>query len=465
MDSAPGSIVFDRDARVLVATIFSMLAVVVANTTSGAVVQPAISDEFQAGPADVGWIVFGYSAAFATMTAAYGALARRFGVGRCLTVAVIVVAAGAAAAVMAVNLPMLIVARVVQGLGAGAIPTLSVALIAMRLSGPARARAIGFNVAAVGVGFAAGPLIGGIALETLGWRGAMAIGLLIIPAAPIVWRIGRHRGNPAAPLDGLGMVLLAGTVGCLILLVNRLPVLGLTALTAVALIGLIVLGGWLVLHSSRRHDAALPIDLLGDRPLARVMMLGFVGQTAFLGMLVIVPVAAARVHGVDGFGLGLLLLPMAGLIAALSPRNGDVEARIGRPATTSLSLLLIAGAALFLTVVGGSTAPPVMLAALIVAGAGFSILNAPLINEVTRLCPGERRSVALGIYNLAFFLGAATGGAITTAMVQAGIELAPLAGRPLPGFSLGLLMVAIIPAALGGWGMLRIFAARACAVS
>jgi MFS family permease len=329
------------------------------------------------------------------------------------------------------------------------------ALIARRLSGPARARALGINVAAVGVGFASGPLVGGLLLEAFGWRGAMALGLLVAPAAAVIWRFDRDRGSPDAPLDRVGIALLGGTVGSLVLLVNRLPVLGASVPTGIAALALVVLGAILVAHSRGRPDAALPLEILADARLRAAMILGFVGQAAFLGMLVIVPVAAARVHGLTGFTLGLLLLPMAGLIAVLSPQNGRLEERVGRTATTRIAHVVIAAGALVLALTGAVAPPLVLAGGLLVAGIGFSFLNAPLANEVTRLYPGERRPVALGVYNLAFFLGSATGAAISTAIVQAGWELPVFAGQPVPGFSTALLALAVLPLATVGLSRLR----------
>jgi DHA2 family metal-tetracycline-proton antiporter-like MFS transporter/DHA2 family florfenicol/chloramphenicol resistance protein-like MFS transporter len=410
------------------------------------VAQPAIAEAFGAGAGDVGWIVFGYSGAFAVMTAVYGSLARRFGIAPCLAFGATLVALGALAAVLAVNLPMVIAARVVQGVGAGAIPTLSMALIARRLSGPARARALGINVAAVGVGFAMGPLLGGLLVEGFGWRGAMALGMLVGPTVPLVLGFDPDRGIRETPVDLRGIALLSGTITALVFLVNRGPVLGFEAApivgSAVAVLGL---GSLLVAHARRRTWSAFPLRIVGHPGLQRVMFLAFAGQAAFLGAIVIVPVAAARAHDLDGLLLGLLLVPMAVLIALLSPQNGRLEARIGRPATTALAHLLIALGALGLALVG-ATAPPVVLAGgLVVGGIGFAFLNAPLANEVTQLFADERRSVALGIYNLALFLGTTTGAAVSTAVVQAQWELPIFDGRPVPGFASGLFVLAALP--------------------
>jgi MFS family permease len=438
-----------------VGTVFVAFAVAVANTTSGAIAQPEIADAFNAGAADVGAIVFGYSTAFAIMTAIYGPLARRFGLGRCLTFGVVLVSVGAAIAVLAPDLGTLVVARVLQGVGAGALPTLSMALIARRLSGPSRARALGVNVAAVGMGFAGGPLFGGLLLEAFGWRGTMALGLLVGPTALIFPRLAPERGDPRARLDIPGMALLAVAVGALIVFVNRLPLVGVASLTVALVAAGAIAFGLLVARSRNRPEPALPLRELADPVLRRAMLLGCIGQTAFFGVLILAPIVAARAHHISGVQLGLLLLPMAILIALVSPRGGLLVERIGRRATTWVSLAVIASGAAFLAWVGPDAPVPVLEIGLIVAGGGFGLLSAPLVNEVSRRFPEARRSVALGMYNLAFFIGSASGAAIATGFVQSGLELDVFLPSPLPGASTGLLFLAVLPILALGYDRLR----------
>ncbi len=439
-DRAPA---MTRGDRLVLGALFGMFAVAVGNTTGAAVAIPAIGVAFDAGPADVGWVVFGYSGAFAVATAVYGTLARRYGLTRCLVAGAACVVVGGLLAVAAAGLPMLIAGRVVQGLGSGALPTLSVALIARRMTGATRQRAIGINIAAVGVGFALGPLVAGIALETVGWRGAVALGILVAPAAPVLWR---HEAqwdtpNPDARLDPLGIGLVASLVGSLTFLLNRGPILGLSPATTLAAALLAASAASLTAWLRVRSQAVFPWPIVTSRRLWSLMVLGFVGQAAFLGTLVIVPVAAAMAHGVDGLLLGLLLVPMATLVAVLSPRNGQVQARIGRPATTTLALGVIALGSVLLAALGAEVAPIVMATGLVVGAVGFSILNAPLANEVTTAFDGDKRSVALGLYNLAFFMGTTAGSSLTTAIVQAELDVAALRDAEVPGYPTALVVV------------------------
>jgi MFS family permease len=441
--------------RLLLPTVFLVFATAVANTTSGAVAQPEIAEAFGAGAADVGAIVFGYSAAMAMMTAVNGALARRFGLGRCLTIGIGLVAVGALIAVLAPSLPVLVAARVLQGFGAGAIPTLSMALVARRLTGPARARALGLNVAAVGVGFAAGPLVGGVLLEAFGWRGAMALGLLVAPATLIVPRLAPEPGDRGARLDPIGIALLAVGVAGIVLSINRIPLLGIVPLTAGLVAATLLAWTALVWHSRRVHEPALPLRELADPVLRRSMLLGYVGQTAFFGVLVLAPLLAAAGYGVDGFRLGLVLVPMAVAIALVSPRNGRVAERIGRRATTTLSLSVIAIGALALAWLGTGVPLTALEVALVVTGVGFGLLSAPLVNEVTIRFPDARRPLALGIYNLAFFLGSASGGAISTGFVQGRTELPGIASSALVGATSALLVLAALPLLAAAFDQLR----------
>ncbi len=417
--------------------------VVVANNSAGSLAQPAIGEAFDAGPGDVGWVVFGFSVSFAVATAVWGGLARFLGLGPAIASGIALFAAGSVAATIAPDLTVLIAARVVQGLGAGAIPTLSAAMIARHYEGTERSRALGTIVAAVGMGLAAGPLIGGVALEAFGWRGPIALGIVAAPAAIALARQDRDRDR-SVPLDVVGAVLIAVTVIALTFSLNRLPILGLVPATAAAAI-IAVVGAGLVARRARRPAAFLPARIVGHPAFRRVVVLGMVGMGAFFGSLILVPVAAAAAHGLTGIALGFVLLPMAIVGAIASYNNGRVQVRLGRRRTTRVSLIALAGGTAVIASIGAGAPPVVMAVALIPLGIGFGLLGPPLLNELTVVFDGADRGIAVGAYNLAFFMGGAIGGAIATALVQVGVEAPFFAGRPVPGFSTAEALLAIGP--------------------
>lgn len=431
----------------LLAVLATLVAITVATNTTASLAQPLIGDTFAVGPADTAWVVFGYSATFAIGTAVWGGIATRLGLVRALVVGVGILGIGSLLAAVAPNLELLVGSRLLQGIGSGAIPTLSTALIAGRFDGADRSRALGVIIAAVGGGQALGPLLGGVLIEFVGWRAAVSIGAISIPAVAVLARSQSGRVNHAGevrPIDWLGAALVSVLALGLTFVLNRGPLLGLTALTVVPLLAALVAGVALWTRGATRPDAFVPRDVLGHPVFRRVVPLGAVGLSAFVGTIVLIPILGSRVYGLEGVTLGLLLLPLALAATVVSPSNARVQAWIGTPATTRTALVLLGVGSLVI----GLGAVPVGLAALVpglvMLGTGFGLLNAPLLARLTHGIPGPRQPVAVGIYNLTFFLGGAVGAAISSAIVQAGFDLPGLGGA-LPGFSTAHVLLAIGP--------------------
>lgn len=427
-------------------TLASLIIIVVANNSMGALAQPDIAAAFAVGPADVGWVVFGYSVSFAVSTAVWGTLGRRFGVGRALAVGVVILALASLAAALAPSLPLLVAARVVGGFGSGAIPTLGNALVGQNFSGPSRAAALGVMVGSVGTGLAIGPILGGILLDLAGWRAVVGLAVLTLPTVLLILRADRRTGDESARLDFVGAVLVGGGAIAAVFLLNRLPVIGLTPLSIVALVAFAVLlpaAGW---HSLRRGGTFMPREVIAQPVYRRLVTLGAVGMCAFLGALVIVPIAVERAQGLAGLELGFVLLPMALTSAVLSPNNGRVTARLGHTTTARLSLAMLAVGPLALGLLGAAAPPIAISAALVPMGAGFALLNAPLIDQLMSAFEGPLAPVAVGSYNLLFFLGGSLGAALSTAILQAGVGLPGLTPATEPGFVTATLLLAALPA-------------------
>jgi MFS family permease len=426
----------------------ALVAITVATNTTASLAQPAIGLEFDAGPADTGWVVFGYSATFAVGTALWGGIATRIGVIRALTIGVALLGFGSLVAALAPSLELLVASRLIQGLGSGAIPTLATALIAARFDGADRARAIGVIVASVGAGQALGPLVGGVLLDVFGWRAAVSIGLVALPAVLVVARSQRGREpEKSSPrrIDWLGAALMSVVALGLVFVLNRGPLLGVTAVTVVPLLAVLGAAAALGIRARRLEHAFVPLDVLRDRTFRRVVPLGALGMAAYIGTIVLVPVLGAELYGLEGTALGLLVLPMAVAAAIASPNNVKVSDRIGALATTRLALALLGAACLVVGFGAPSLGIPALAGGLAMLGVGFGLLNAPLLSRLTHAIVGDRQPVAVGLYNLVFFFGGALGGSISSAIVQAGVELPGIGSDAIPGFVTAQVVLAIGP--------------------
>src|SRR5664279_310102 len=203
-----------RFRRLFVAVMVPMFLAAVDQTLL-ATATPAISREL-GGLRDTSWLAVAYLLASVIMVPLYGRLGDRHGRRRVLSAAIVVFGVGSLACGAAPTLPLLVAARVVQGLGGGGLMTLSQALIGEVVAPRLRARnqsyfAIIFTLASVG-----GPVIGGLVVHHASWRWLFLVNLPLCAVA--VWRLrpmlGDDRRHPARGRpDALGIVLFALTAG------------------------------------------------------------------------------------------------------------------------------------------------------------------------------------------------------------------------------------------------------------
>jgi MFS family permease len=405
-----------------VPSLAALVLLVVANNNSGNVALAAIGSAFHAGPADVGWVAFGYTAMFAVATATWGSIGRVYGTGRSLAVAASLLAAGSAFAVVAPSLPALVVARLIQGAGAGAVPTLAATIVVDVFHGPRRSQAMGAVFAGMGAGLAIGPLLGAVALELDQWRAAISLGVL---ALPLAWVANRIPSPTGGPLPGWRSVLATGGV-CLatIFLANRIFVVGEPVVLAAAagVLGISLLA--LLRYPGAR--SIVPRTTLASGHFGLPAIAGATGMGSFVGLLVVAPLAQATQHQVDGLELGMLLLPLAVVSALTSYRAGALTRRFGSWSVVAIGLLALEVSTIALA--GAPNATPAVVATLLVpAGLGFGLIRAPLLSLATAAGDPQVQASLAGAHNLTFFLGGAVGAAIGTGAMQ-GALVAPFGG-------------------------------------
>ena len=412
----------------------------VASTTAAAVSQPAIAHAFDAGPADVGWVVFGFSGTFAVATALYGPLAARFGIGRTLTFGILLLALGSLIALVAPTLQIVIAARMIQGAGSGALPTLFLAILATRTPPERRRSAYGTITAMLGLAQTLGPMIGGLLVELVSWRAAVAIGILILPLGAVVWYDLPGPGDQTRRLDYAGAASAVLLIGSFVYALNRLPVDGATLLVGGAILAAAV-GALFSWRRAKRHPAPfIPLSMVLDRSYIVLVGAGFAGTACYLGTIMALPSALVKAHTIDAVGIGLVIVPTGVAVAIGSGATGLVVRRLGDHGAAILSLLLLCvGTGLF-AVLGVDRSLASVATIGIPMGIGFGLLNPPLVSAVTQRFEGPSQPIAIGLFYLGFFLGGASGGALTTALIQSGQPAPPFG----PGFPLGQAGLALL---------------------
>ena len=291
--SAPGT----REGAhvpVLVGLLFGLTGL---GSSSAAIVLPVIGSDLDVSIGVGAWAISLYALMLAVATPVYGRISDLVGLRLPLVVGVCLMTLGALAGALAPNFGVLLGARIVQGAGAAAVPTLGVAIVTARFSGSARGVALG-KVA----GFAAavaclGPLAGGVIEGLVGWRTVIALPMLGALMLPLLWRWVPTQGT-GARLDLFGAALVAATAAGVVLLVQS-PSTG--PVVAVVGAGLAVLGvpavaAWV----RRRPHGFLPVDVIRNPVVVRSALAAGAVPAAWFALLIAVPAVLVGRAGSPG---------------------------------------------------------------------------------------------------------------------------------------------------------------------
>lgn len=283
---------------------------------------PSIRQAFHASPAQSLWIIDAYTLVLAALLLSAGRLGDRIGARRCYLLGLAVFSIASVLCALAASSAELIAARTIQGVGAAVLIPAPLGLISAMFSDlTARTKAVAVWVTIGGVGFAAGPLIGGLLVSTFGWR---SIFLINIPAAAIIAVMVRltvaEASRSPLPFDYVGQALAIVGLSAVVFacvessaLAWMSPFVLLPAVAAALILGLFVIdqrhrgraGAWVL----------LPVELLNNPPVNAGLMSGFVYNFTLYGLVLVYSYVFQSARGYSPVQSGLAFAPLT--VAAL----------------------------------------------------------------------------------------------------------------------------------------------------
>ena len=365
---------------------------------------PRIGAELSASVAGLQWILDGYLLALAALILVAGALGDRYGRRRVFVVGVIWFGVASALCGAAVSTEMLVVTRILQGVGGALLTPGSLAILQSSFDRSDRARAIGAWSGLGGIATAIGPLFGGLLVELWSWRLAF---LINVPLAGLcVWMARRYvpesrdperHGRPDVFSSALGAVGLAGITAALV----EAPVRGVGDPLVLAAAALGIAGLAMFVRSQRRSaDPLVPPQLFHDRTFVLANGLTFVVYAALGGVLMLLVLQLQVSLGYSPTAAGLAGLPITVLMLLLSGRSGKLAQRIGPRLQLTVGPMLLAVGVLLLTrVVPGASYPGSVLPAVLVFGLGLAVVVAPVTATVLAAAPDAHVGAASGVNN------------------------------------------------------------------
>lgn len=372
-----------------------------------AVTLPIMARDLGVGAGEAAWAISLYALMLAVATPVYGRVSDLVGVRLPLLAGVALMSVGAVIAAAAPTYPVLLGARLVQGAGAAAIPTLGVTAVSHRYNGTVRGLALGRLAGVTATLSSIGPLVGGVVVDVAGWRTVLALPVLGLLVVPFVWGALTGEGT-GATLDLLGALLVGLTAAGLVLVVQS-PATGLVVAVTGAL--LLLLGTPLVARHVRLRPAGfLPRAVISDATVVRSAVAAATVPSAWFGLLIAVPAVLVG-HGWQAWQVGVLLVPPAVLSLVLPRYAGRLLDHVGA-ARTQAAAAALALVALVVAAVGAAlVSPPLLAVAVGLVVVAYSIGQPAMTAAVTEAVGADLRGAALGIATLVFMVGASVGSA------------------------------------------------------
>ncbi len=365
------------------------------DTTVINVALPVIQTELQAGVDDAQWIVDSYLLVLSALILAGGSLGDQFGRVRVFGFGVVTFALASAWCGAAPGATSLIVARAFQGIGAALLVPGSLAIINENFPREQRGRAIGTWSALTSLAILAGPLLGGLLVQSISWRAVFFINIPI--AIVVLWAVWRR--VPASPanrggsVDWLGTLLVTfGLGGVTFALIEAAPLAGIAG--AIALVAFVFV-------QRRAENPLVPLSLFRSRTFTGANVLTLLLYGALSAATFLLPFNLIQVQGYSPAAAGAAFLPFVGTMTVLSRYSGALADRIGPRLPLTLGPLIAAcGLALLAAPSIGGSYWTTFFPGILILGIGMSITVAPLTTAVMTSIDDERHAgAASGINN------------------------------------------------------------------
>jgi MFS transporter, DHA2 family, methylenomycin A resistance protein len=376
---------------------------------------PSIQRELGVTPGNLEWVVNAYVLALASLILVGGTLGDRYGRRRLFLAGLTIFAVFSAACALAPDDPELVAFRACQGVGAAVMAPLTLAILVDAFPPERRATAIGIWAAVAGIGFGAGPILGGVLIELFDWSAIFWINvpLAVGGFALTLAFVRESRGPRERRLDLIGAALVATGLFVLTFALIETNEHGWTsgevlALLAVAVVLLAAFLAW----ERRAADPMVPLDLFRSAPFGAANLVYGLAYAALATMFYFVTLFFQNVKGWSALQTGLSWIPLNAPFLAVSPFAGALRRRVGPSVISGAGALLAAAGILGLATLDVSSSYMTAWPCYVLVGLGFGLLVPAVSAAAMTFVPGDRSGTGAGILNSSRQVGAAVGLAV-----------------------------------------------------
>lgn len=398
---------------------------ILVDTTIVSVATPTIIAELNAGVSEAIWVSSAYLLAYAVPLLITGRLGDRFGPKKIYLIGLVVFTLSSLACGLVGSVTPLIIARVVQGLGASLMTPQTMATITRLFPANERGKAMSIWGAVAGIATLVGPVLGGLLLDSLGWEWIFFINvpvgvfgyLLVVKFVPRM-DVNKHR------FDWLGVILSAVGLFCIVFGLQEADtfswgtIWGPISVISLIIFGIVVLVGFVLWQKFNLGEPLLPLSLFEDRNFTvsniAIVLVGF-SVTAMPFALMIWAQAA---RGFSPTQAALLSAPTAVMSLVLARPVGNLVDRVHPRILATFGCALWSASLFGLVAVMNTTSPVwLILVPMTTLGISSSFVWGPLSTAATGNLPPLRAGAGSGVYNMARQVGAVMGSAVIATLI------------------------------------------------
>ncbi len=382
---------------------------------------PSIQHDFHASIAEAQWTLDAYTLVIASLLILSSSTADRVGRRRIFQLGVSLFTLGSLLCSLAPSITWLIVFRMMQAVGGSMLNPVAMSIIGNTFIEPSeRARAVGVWGGVAGISLAAGPILGGLLVDSIGWRSIFwinvpfGIAVLLLTAKFVPESKAPHPRR----FDPIGQILVIALLGLLIYGIIEVPAYGWTSFEILAcLIGAAACFVGFIAYERVRQEPLIDIRFFRSVPFSGASIIALCTFTALGGFSILNTLYLQDILHFSPLQAGIAFLPMAGALAISSPISGRIIGRYG----TRISLLIggtaIAIAGLIVAIAYNNLPFIGLLVCYALVGSGVGWINAAISNTALSGMPRSQAGAAAGIASTMRQLGQALGVAVIGSVI------------------------------------------------
>ncbi|MDE2565972.1 MAG: MFS transporter, partial [Burkholderiales bacterium] len=381
---------------------------------------PAMAASLQVTPLSLKAVVTSYILSLAVCIPVSGWMADRYGTRRVFAAAVALFTCASVLCGLALNVPMLVAARVVQGIGAAMMMPVGRLAVIRTFRKAELLTAMNFVIIPALIGPLLGPTVGGLIVHWLSWR---AIFFVNVPVGLVAqWLIHRHmpdyHGEAQRPLDVVGLVLFGAGAALLSWLLEVFGEHHLDVTTGglMLLLSLSLLGAY-ALHAGRTEYPLLRLALFRVRTFRVSVVGGFVTRLGIGGLPFLLPLLYQIGLGRPAWESGLLMMPSAAAAMFMKVLSVRILARLGYRRVLTINTLMIGVTISLFSLVGPATPLPLIVLLSLSQGffnsLQFSSMNSMAYADIDGADSSMASTIASSMQQMSLSFGLACGSLVT----------------------------------------------------